>query len=75
MERRVTRAAAKAKSLDTLEQVLGEYRHEAVFRCFSVVELWRLRRVCHARSTGGGRRRWRRCRGSRRWAGRKWAAA
>ena len=32
MERRVTRAAAKlaaeAKALETLEQVLGEYRHE-----------------------------------------------
>eukprot|EP01045_Picozoa_sp_COSAG04_P025407 COSAG04_NODE_3330_length_2923_cov_5.249646_3_plen_205_part_01 len=48
MERRVTRAAAKLAALDTLEQVLGEYRHEAVFRCFSVVELWRLRRVCRA---------------------------
>ena len=48
MERRVTRSAAKAQSLQKLEQVLSEYRHELVFSAFSVVELWRLRRVCRA---------------------------
>ena len=59
-------------SLAALESLMAEDemdRHAAVLRAFSVVELWRLRRVC-ARSTGGGRRRWRHCRGSWRWAGR-----
>ena len=51
-ERRVTRAAAKAaaqeQSMEVLEKVLAEDRHEIVFRAFTVVELWRLRRVCRA---------------------------
>ena len=38
----------EAQSTQTLEQVLAEYRHEVVFSFFSVVELWRLRRVCRA---------------------------
>eukprot|EP01045_Picozoa_sp_COSAG04_P011426 COSAG04_NODE_735_length_10705_cov_33.479823_14_plen_390_part_00 len=51
-ERRVTRAAAKAaaqeQSMEVLEKVLAEDRHEIVFGALPVVELWRLRRVCRA---------------------------
>eukprot|EP01045_Picozoa_sp_COSAG04_P015689 COSAG04_NODE_1260_length_7507_cov_4.076404_5_plen_74_part_00 len=59
-------------SLAALETLMAEDQmdqHAAVLRAFSVVELWRLRRVCRAFHRWRGRRCWRRCRGLRPWAG------